>query len=1096
MKKAFKILTLLLALTLLLSAFALYTFAGNTAEERGTPSDVTSETPTAAEELSGKYYVVYQSEADFLADIEEGVIDGIVEGTSVLVTKFGGDSATLTLPLAANNKTAYDNTTYYYYLLEDVTYSATSNNVMAKNAQTLTINCGGKTVNWSGTLTLGNSTATVLKDGIFATVKNGRLITTTGSGQVFTNRQGSTLTFVDMYIDQTGGVAAFFQDGGGNFYFTNCTIVSGSRTFINQRNSWTNNCTCATHAASEGKLKCKWVFDNVTVNGGIFYKYNVAKKDNADMAAYIDIEIKNSRFAPNDFFYLQPNLSVPVENGVNIKIHDGTLGLSEDIFETYTNVSVSYIDTNGEPYGKLMPEETVIGDVTYAYKVKSADIKANFYDSDGTLLGSGGYFAGDIPEFALPTGEKFFVGEGNLPYISKAAGWNPDAESDDYLTVLPAITEDTDYYAIYKASPAAYAEYTSEQAYKNGEAPKMAWGDPDGLTASIFASFAEGAYVVLFEDLTYSENARIQHYKNGITLDLNGKTFYKTGTDNNCRFITPDLLGETLTIKNGKVDSVRQNLVYSAASTNVESTGTTSCQGIVIFENVEIKMSGGVVFDLRSGGVVLKGGSIESDTNIATLGNGNLTGEVILTLYGTQVTTTAETEDKSMFALIYHPNNPYLDSKGNDLGDPYTRPVITVARYDEDGKDWGTPVIDCSFFVRGNNANAVDDLNPESYTVVNVSDAKIKNTNHVISFAANPTFKNGETGAAIDMEYKGSYTFTNTYFGSNAPLSSEELPGDVYFGEGEAALRVYGEDGYSYYVGKYENDLSVNLTLYTSFDMNLYIPVSTENVRVTVDGVTLFDVTDPANNLTGEPITVGGQQYYLLTYKGITAPTAAKAISINVASYNPDGRLVEFTVNYSVAEYCSDILEKSEVELGSEVSYEIKALMRDTLAYVKAAYGYFVTDTSAVADEIALLERLTEKYPADEAGEITGDNTEIGTELSAYVISAQFELQNVIKLKLNLASTDVNLTVLVDGTEYALERVEGEAVARVSLRASDLVKVITITAEGASGTYSFATYAKGVWNESDANLCNILSALNAYASSADKLRAKVEALKA
>ena len=137
----------------------------------------------------------------------------------------------------------------------------------------------------------------------------------------------------------------------------------------------------------------------------------------------------------------------------------------------------------------------------------------------------------------------------------------------------------------------------------------------------------------------------------------------------------------------------------------------------------------------------------------------------------------------------------------------------------------------------------------------------------------------------------------------------------------------------------------MSITLDSQLVMNVYIP--SENVhKITLDGVTYEDLTGL------EIVSTGGNKYYRVT---ISLPSAEAAKDVKLtATVNSNGALAIATFTLSVPKYALKVLNN---ESASTVE---KTLVKDVIAYVKAAYNYFadyntpeeIARVNALADEI------------------------------------------------------------------------------------------------------------------------------------------------
>ena len=1059
MKRCFKISSVILAFSLLL-CFAVavsaaggndaavtdggYSFEGVISAPQGLPESITA---VADSSLSGYKYLCYESEAAFLSDVETvggvKVVDGRDgNGNSVIVGANSGTGSNITLPTSG---------TAYVYLLDNVTFAGATMN----SNQLLSINLGGKTITFNvdrGSLRTGNDD---YRKNVSLNVVNGTVSGTMGRGNVITTKVGATVAFRDVNISATGP-ASFLQDTGADLYFENCTFTCKQYGIV-VVHAWAgNNCSCGqSPCVCDTSLRHRSVYAFKNCSMTCPNPFLLEPSASVFMDVYFDSSCKMSN---SGAFISVANANFLATSEQNFHFAPG-VRMTRLLNDT-EGVNYKYYDDEGNAFGALLSESASIGGTNYSYVVKGAPYKVTWIDSDGeTVITKQGYFGGDTPSYTLNRTGEISVIDG-VPNVWAPVGWTDTKGGTTPITRLPSVTADATYYLVEGNMPAAFASYESEAAYKNGDLPTDAWLSTGQFDLKLIQSLPEGAYVVLYGDVTYSENKRVEGYKNGLTFDLNGNTFTKNGAESQCRIVPPLNEGETLTFKNGKINCSKRNLVYSSA------TGGENAKGEIIFENVDVTMTEGLLSDVRSGTVTFKGGSIKASGNISSLGEGSGSESLIsvFNIYGTKV------EAGGVAFYFQHPAAP--------ANECYTRPTLNIARYDEDGKDWGMPTVSCTSLI---SSVALNSINAQSFITINISDAYINNTEKLLAFNTAPTiydFDAGSTDGAYTSEsYRGSYLFDNVY------LKTLWTAGDVYGKievKGQGAVMQTVEGDYPYYVGKMTGDVSVNLSLYTDFGINLYVPKKGNVSKILVNGEAIFDRATTAL----ATIVVQGVDCYVASFRGIAPSDAATGLVFTVYFVNGDGHTVYYSLKYSVLDYVKTVLAAQDSTLGA-LAGESKTLMRDTLAFIRAAYGYF-RDAAEVQEELQLIDSLIARYPAGSTV-IEADATAMGEDIKSYILSCRFELSDVVKLRIKLASASTPVSVSVNGVAYEVGEADADGVVAVTLAARDLVGVITIAAGGATGTYSFASYSFSVWDDNDAALKSILTATYAYGKSAKAL---------
>ncbi len=150
--------------------------------------------------------------------------------------------------------------------------------------------------------------------------------------------------------------------------------------------------------------------------------------------------------------------------------------------------------------------------------------------------------------------------------------------------------------------------------------------------------------------------------------------------------------------------------------------------------------------------------------------------------------------------------------------------------------------------------------------------------------------------------------------------------------DGGSTYRVYSEPVNITFIS--ENFVAftpkTSITLSTALIYNVYIPVCEELKNFTLDGVKYADMT----TLVDKIVTIDGANYYLISIE-LHSAEAARDIILN-ATVNVDGKDYSGKWTMSIPKYA-----KKVIELSSTTKVE-KQLAKDVLAYVQAAYNYFV----------------------------------------------------------------------------------------------------------------------------------------------------------
>ena len=279
------------------------------------------------------------------------------------------------------------------------------------------------------------------------------------------------------------------------------------------------------------------------------------------------------------------------------------------------------------------------------------------------------------------------------------------------------------------------------------------------------------------------------------------------------------------------------------------------------------------------------------------------------------------------------------------------------------------------------------------------------------------------------------------------------------------------ECGYIRQVNNSAFNIKVNLSLGSDIKLNLYTPKDGNVIAIYVNGNALNLALD---------YTQGDVTYKTYYLDGIAPSAAMVSFNITVEYYDGD-EVKRQDMSYSILKYAKTALSTASV------SESGRAVVRDMLGFIMAAYNYFGNE-DATADELALLSELVTKYPASTVDSIPGGsgNTD---EISAVIKSAQFDLSNgIIRIKLNFNDNTAPLTVKMgERILIDLEAGHGNDFVLIEIRAYQLTEQFTMLSGNLSGRYSFLDYAEANLGDSAA-LDALLKAMYAYSVSASAYR--------
>lgn len=282
-------------------------------------------------------------------------------------------------------------------------------------------------------------------------------------------------------------------------------------------------------------------------------------------------------------------------------------------------------------------------------------------------------------------------------------------------------------------------------------------------------------------------------------------------------------------------------------------------------------------------------------------------------------------------------------------------------------------------------------------------------------------------------------------------------------------------------------DIKVNMSLTSSFNLNIFVPVSVAGIEFTdlyLDGVAIdrgeLDI-----------ITIEGSDYYKLVKENLSPGHCAQSVLLSL-SFVTGGENMSITTTVSVPEYAKKVLE-SEAE-----SDEAKALVVNILKYAVAAYVYTGNDNGA---EYLSLKGVYDSYKhlatasvvEREVGDLSGISDAIdGAYLNLTdVPTFRFKLKEGYTGKITVQYYSLNndgepilrkpVYEIKDGKYFGLDYIE------VDRKAFDIIDDLTIITNGGEATYNLATYYHHTARELG-ELTELVNALYAYCEAAKLFR--------
>ncbi|MBE6634809.1 MAG: hypothetical protein E7617_01225 [Ruminococcaceae bacterium] len=233
------------------------------------------------------------------------------------------------------------------------------------------------------------------------------------------------------------------------------------------------------------------------------------------------------------------------------------------------------------------------------------------------------------------------------------------------------------------------------------------------------------------------------------------------------------------------------------------------------------------------------------------------------------------------------------------------------------------------------------------------------------------------------------------------------------------------------------NGVLTNLSLYSDFNINLYIPVEYEEY--------ITSVTDGTDVLETSPVTVNGAQYIKVTIeKSCEEATSDAVFYINVkdGEYNATA-----TATIDIASYAEVILK--DTELATYTAADRK-LMYYMVNYANEAYKYF---TDATADDEVLAKLLADYADAkgegmtesnyDKAIEVLG----VAAAIDEVTVKLDSAPEYVLILKDGFVGT-VTVTYGENSRTFTVTETDRRTLVISDMKAYNFATRLTITASG------------------------------------------------
>ena len=284
--------------------------------------------------------------------------------------------------------------------------------------------------------------------------------------------------------------------------------------------------------------------------------------------------------------------------------------------------------------------------------------------------------------------------------------------------------------------------------------------------------------------------------------------------------------------------------------------------------------------------------------------------------------------------------------------------------------------------------------------------------------------------------------------------------------------------------------LYANLTLSDVIGFNIYIPSSQNVSKVYLDDKIVEKGTKSDGSDTTYVKSADAECYFYSVY--FAPQEAAKEFTLLIVL----GDGTEVSRKLSVGIY-ANALYNSLGKMDEYNATKNRELLSVALYYIEQATIY-----SGYTIDMGYISTILNQVGVT-AFSLTATTTDMSA-LSAYFKNAQINIDSTCAFRFNAADgVDLNsltgLTFTVDGTERAFTISADGSYAELSLRGFDMAKMITITVEGATGTYDLYTYyaalvIKAGTSSTEACACNqalqVIKALYTYAQVASNYPVK------
>ena len=984
-------------------------------------------------------------------DANGEAVDTLTEGGELTLTAVIGQTRPYWVSLSADDPATATIKAYEFYDNNLEGKISSANKVLYVCRDMIYHTAKGVTIGYEQIIDLGGNTLTVSEcaDGDYCVAYKGdACIRVSGDGSKLVIRRGTfastntklfylqnttgKLDVIDMTLAPQYLAAGDFR--GSDVNFTNVVLVtngnnSGVGFNINQQN---------------GAQKATYTFKNVTVRKGTgvvknFISYSRTATDNIATIVFdgFTVEkgaIRNTTDANSAI--LSSSVKGTANNYLDLKIK-GAFMVPEKQAIVYLNNATSNMKVSVE---NLSYNDKGAWDLS-TFKNATRPTGVHAYNGTAvpyTLATDPATYETATINYPDSTTESQYIMQGVKPLFKTYCMNGADATVVDGAwlenecktavggaTAAYAPVYKLPAYAIYKADGSAVAHSVSNQVKANFMSPASTSGSVIRLYEDIYV-----------RDIAYTGSGDITALSvpigsgtGAVTLDLNGKTLDLTckdlvveGKDGPQNAILRITVTYNKTVKNGTILNDNKEVFYC------DFNNTT-----LTLDNVKAE-SATSVFDIRKTTTInISGGSQIISTA------GSTTESRVFSLAYNLADITINVDDSTLTAPILAGHKPNYQAVSK-MNITINNSVVNATR--------------ALVFL----SNDYGYLDPDTVFNLTVNNSSI---NAVLNYELNRDKTQGK-GPNKTSRCKETITFNECFFKVNPEDYSStkcEYEPNVVYGEGQTLLTT-DKAGYPYKVGAVTLPVSSNLTLYSDFNLNLFL----------------------GNNAT--KVMVGDTELTLEEYDAKTVKASLKSIAPNTAadsivfaiSYVDDGVTYTANFNYSVVKYATTLL-------AGGYSAESKALVASAVKYIDTAYAVADAEKPATLTALTASEGYTTAL-ATASNLAKGDIDGAGnyTALAVAINSAQLRLSDDYKYVLNLKETYTG-TLKVNNVTYNVVNgtVNGKTYVTVTLRGyefNDGLTVTATTAEGTvEGTYTLADYVEAMANGTDADLDALLVAL-------------------